>query len=62
MKATPKKNQLTFSAEPLIEERLRAEEERLDRSLAWVINYSLLKGLEATEVVPKARRQRRATR
>jgi hypothetical protein len=50
MKATSKKNQLTFSAEPLIAEQL-------DRSLAWVINYSLLKGIEATEVVPKARRR-----
>jgi hypothetical protein len=57
MKATPKKNQFTFSAEPLIEERLRTEAERLDRSLAWVINYSLHKGLEAMEVMPKARRQ-----
>jgi hypothetical protein len=41
-----KKNQLTFSAEKDIEERLRTEAERLDRSLAWVINYYLQKGLE----------------
>jgi hypothetical protein len=30
------------------------EAERLDRSLAWVINYYLQKGLEAMEVMPKA--------
>jgi hypothetical protein len=57
MKAAPKKNQLTFSAEPLIEERLRTEAERTDRSLAWVINYYLRKGLEAMEVMPKVHRQ-----
>jgi hypothetical protein len=34
MKTTPKKNRLTFSAEPLIEEWLRTEAERPDRSPA----------------------------
>jgi predicted DNA-binding protein len=52
----PKKNQLTFTAEPDIEERLRAEAERLDRSLAWVINYYIRKGLEVMEVMPKVGR------
>jgi hypothetical protein len=53
MKVEPKKNQLTFTAEPDIEERLRAEADRLDRSLAWIINYYLHKWFEATEIISK---------
>jgi predicted transcriptional regulator len=53
MKEKPKKNQLTFTADPDIEERLRAEADRLDRSLAWIINYYLHKGFESTESISK---------
>jgi predicted DNA-binding protein len=53
---------MPISAEPLVEERLRAEAERTDRSPAWVINYYILKGLEAMEVMPKTHRQGWATR
>ena len=43
----------TFQPEPELLEALREQAEKQDRSVSWLVNYYIKKGLEADRVIGK---------